>query len=180
MVPIGMMSVGAWGDSPWIDGARLFLALLMLLPLFVMLDAMRPWRHAVEEDFDVPKEGMTGYVWLGGILLFLGLLGYLPSTLTMVGFDVGEGISMLVAGISGLARFLMVVLFFAYLKRVVLNAYMRRYRKEMRRQDKLAKAGTPIEASSTTKPSAKSSASDGDKSDGTDKSNSDEGADASE
>jgi len=178
MVPIGMMSVGAWGDSPWIDGARLFLALLMLLPLFVMLDAMRPWRHAVEEDFDVPKEGMTGYVWLGGILLFLGLLGYLPSTLTMVGFTVGEGISMLVAGVSGFARFLMVVLFFAYVKRVMLNAYMRRYRREIRRQKRLAKAGTPIEASKTAKAPAKSSVPNGDEE--ISESNSDEGADASE
>ena len=178
MVSLGMMSVGAWGDSPWIDGARLFLALLLLLPLFVMLDAMRPWRHAVEEDFDVPKEGMSGYVWLGGILLFLGIFGYLPSTLTMVGFTVGEGTSMLVAGVSGLARFLMVVLFFAYLKRVMLNAYMRRYRREMKRQDKLAKAGTPIEASATAKAPVKPSAPNGDEE--ISKPNSGEGADASE
>ena len=177
MVPIGMMSVGAWGDSPWIDGARLFLALLMLLPLFVMFDAMRPWRHAVEADFDTPKEGMRGYVWLGGILLLLGLAGYLPSTLSMVGFNVGEGISMLVAGVSGLARFFMVVLLYMYLRRVVFDKVMRRYRKEMKRQDKLAKAGTPIEMSATAKPPVRSSVSSDEE---ISESSSDEGADASE
>ena len=69
---------------------------------------------------------------------------------------------MTIAAISALARFLMVVLFFAYLKRVMLNPYMRRYRKEMKRQDRLAKAGIPIEVSETAPSAAKANVSSDD------------------
>ena len=133
-VPLGM--------SPILDGVRIFLALLLLLPFYVLLDSLRPWRHAVEADFDEPKEGMYGYTWMSGILIIVGLSSYVPSILVRLGVEIGA----VPGAISGLALFLMIVLFFAYLKRVVLNPYMRRYRKEIRRQKKLEAAGTPVEA----------------------------------
>jgi len=133
-VPLGM--------SPILDGVRVFLALLLLLPFYVLLDSLRPWRHAVEADFDEPKEGMQGYIWMSGILIIVGLSAYVPALLVRLGVEIGA----VPGAISGLALFLMIVLFFAYLKRVVLNPYMRRYRKEMRRQKRLENAGTPVEA----------------------------------
>lgn len=145
-----MMGSVEWGMSPFLDGVRIFLALLLLTPLFVMVDALRPWRHMVEADFNEPKEGMYGYVWMGGILLFIGLMAWVPSALEHVGL---HNVPPVPGAISGLALFFMVVLFFAYLKRVVFNRYMRRYRKEMKRQRKLEKAGTSIEISADARES---------------------------
>jgi hypothetical protein len=122
-----------WGMSPIIDGFRIFLMLLMLLPLYVMLDSLRPWRHEVEKHFDTPKEGMVGYFWMGGILLLVGIATYVPSVLERVGIFIGPMPGI----ISGLALFFMVVLFFTYMKQVVFNKVMRRYRKEMRKQKRL-------------------------------------------
>ncbi|MCL2438641.1 MAG: hypothetical protein FWC99_06145 [Coriobacteriia bacterium] len=117
--------------------------LLVLLPLFVMLDSLRPWRHEVEKHFDEPKEGMMGYFWLGGILFIAGLMPYIPSVLERLGVFIGP----VPGAISGLGLFFMVVLFFAYVKRVIFNKTMRRYRKEMRRQKRLEAAGKTVTVS---------------------------------
>jgi len=142
-----------WGMSPILDGIRIFLALLLLAPMYVFLDALKPWRHEVEKHFDVPKEGMVCYVWMSGILLIVGLLAWLPSALGRAGiFEVTiipgfiEGaVPTMPGAISGLALFLKVVLLFAYLKRVAFNKVMRRYAREMKRQKMLAKEGRPVE-----------------------------------
>ena len=139
-----------WGMSPILDGVRIFFALLLLAPLFVMVDSLRPWRHMVEADFNEPKEGMYGYVWMGGILFLVGLLAWVPSFLDRAGI---HGVPSMPGAISGLALFFMVVLLFAYIKRVMFNPYMRRYRKEMRRQSKLKKSGEGFIVSADAKES---------------------------
>ncbi|MCL2403599.1 MAG: hypothetical protein FWC86_05185 [Coriobacteriia bacterium] len=134
-----------WGMSPIIDAFRISLMLLLLAPLYVMLDSLRPWRHEVEKHFDEPKEGMMCYFWMGGILFIVGVAPYVPSILERAGIFIGP-----VPGIiSGLGLFFMVVLLFAYVKRVVLNKTMRRYRKEMNRQKRLEAAGETINISRT-------------------------------
>ena len=130
-----------WGMAPILDAIRIFFALLLLAPVYVFLDALRPWRHEVEKHFDVPKEGMVCYIVMSAILLIVGLLAWAPSALARVGIF---GLPTMPGLISGLALFLKVVLLFAYLKRVTFNKVMRRYAKEMRRQNMLTKQGRPV------------------------------------
>ena len=144
-----LVGLGTWGANPGLDAFRIVIMVLMVsIPLVVFISAMMPWRHEVEATFDEPKEGMVGYIWISGVMLLIALLTLLPSALSQAtqGAIRLEFLPAMPGFIIFLSFFFSFVLFFAYMKRVVFNAVMRRYRREVRRQRKLARAGVNIKS----------------------------------
>jgi len=85
---------------------------------------------------------MIGYTWMSGILIVIALLTFVPGVLALMNVNIPNMPGIIIF----LALFCMPLLFFAYLKRVIFNPYMRRYVKEIRRQKKLEKAGIAVKA----------------------------------
>jgi len=144
-----LVGLGTWGANPGLDAFRIVIMIMMVsIPLVVFIGALMPWRHEVEATFDEPKEGMNGYIWISGVMLLIALLTLLPSALSQAtqGAIRLEFLPTMPGFVIFLSFFFSFVLLFAYLKRVVFNGTMRRYRKEIHRQRKLARAGVKIEA----------------------------------